>query len=185
MLIIYNNYAMKKSNLVFVTIESIINIGFLIFMIIHLAMNVTYTAQLAALFMILSGAIKLVNFFLNRDFEGPELREIFTDGTLIILGFIYMITKTNATVICISYGIIDIVDGSIGTGAGMFYLRHNKLTIIDTALCVGDITFGIILCFKLLAGLKGHLIFLTVTVAVYIIYSVLEIVLKKDKTTAE
>ena len=61
---------MKKNNLIFVISESIINLAFVVFMIIHLCLNVEYTAQLAALFMILSGAIKLINFFLNRDFKG-------------------------------------------------------------------------------------------------------------------
>ena len=176
---------MKKSNLIFVSIESLINLGFVIFMIIHLCMNVEYTAQLAALFMILSGAIKLINFFLSRDFDGPELREIFTDGALIILGFIYMMTKTNAGVVCITYGIIDTIDGSIGTGAGIFYLKHSKFTIIDTLLCIGDIVFGILLCIEGLHGLRAHLIFLTITVAVYIIYSILEIFIKKDKAITE
>ena len=154
-------------------------------MIVHLCLDVEYTAQLAALFMILSGAIKLINFFLNRDFKGPELRETVTDTSLIILGFIYMISKANAGVVCITYGVIDIIDGCIGTTAGIFEFKHNKLTAIDTVLCFGDIVFGTLLCFELLHGMRAHLIFLTITVFVYIVYSILELFLKKEENVEE
>ena len=172
---------MEKKHLTSSIISISFNAIFMILMIIHLCMNVEYTAQIAALFMVISGAIKLINFFINADYSPFKLREIFDDSGLIILGFIYMIVKASPTTVCVTYGCIDIVDGIIGTLALPFASRVTPVIMIDTALCAGDIVFGGLLCAECLEGLKLHLIFLAVTLGVYIIIKVLEMLEERKR----
>ena len=172
----------KESKLSLITkITSIvINACFVVFMIIHLCLNIHYTAQIAALFMVLSGAIKLTYFFLAGELENKKKwYEMLTNPSLIILGFIYMISKANGTIVCMTYGIIDIVDGLLGITFRSMEIRHHKIAILETCLSVGDLVFGILLTIEGLHGLRMHLIFLTITIFAYILIELLEPLIDK------
>ena len=170
----------NKASLVTKIISIVINISFGVFMIVHLCLNIHYTAQIAALFMVLSGAIKLTYFFLAGEYVNPKKAyEMVTNPTLIILGFIYMITKANPWAVCITYGIIDIVDGLLGITFRSLEIKHHRLAILEVCLSIGDLVFGILLTFEGIHGLRMHLIFLTITIFAYVLIEILEPLLDK------
>ena len=51
---------------------------------------------------------------------------------------------------------------------------RNMSVPIELLISIGDITFGTLLCFELAEGMRNHLIFLTATIAIYIILDIVE-----------
>ena len=137
---------MEKRNLISKIISMIFNLGFMVFIIVQLSMQVEYTSQIVAMFMMLSGAFKLIFFFLSGEYKHPvKLYETLTNPALIILGIIFMIAKTDAVAVCITYGVIDMIDGLLGIGFRSIEIRNHALSVVEVALCLGDFVFGLIL----------------------------------------
>lgn len=166
---------MSKREFWFKLVNIIIDAAFVVFMIIHLCMNVEYNASIASMAMVFSGGIKLIHFLLSGEYKNRlKQHEAIVNPLLIVLGFIYMIVRADASVVCITYGIIDIIDGILGVVFRSLQLKGHKLALVEVALSIGDIVFGTLLVIEGLHGLRVHLIFLTITVGMYILIEVLE-----------
>ena len=173
---------MEKRNLISKIISMIFNLGFMAFIIVQLSMQVEYTSQIVAMFMMLSGAFKLIFFFLSGEYKHPvKLYETLTNPALIILGIIFMITKTDAVAVCITYGVIDMIDGLLGIGFRSIEIRNHALSVVEVALCLGDFVFGLILVLMRLEEIRGHLMYLALTMFVYTVLTVIEIIKERRK----
>ena len=65
----------------------------------------------------------------------------------------------------------------------MVEVKHNRLAIIEIAVELATIVFGILLCIKLEEGLTGHLLFMSISLFMIAIMILLEVApeLKRNK----
>ena len=173
---------MKQENIILKIGGFVIDLAFVIAMIVHFIIGPEYTAQLTSLFMVLAGAIKVIFYLATAHYRNVlRLHDVISNGLLIILGFIFMLAKVDAIAVCLTYGIIDALDGACGIICTSFEIKHNRLVLVETALSVGDIVFGTLLCFEHLHGVKMHLIFLTITMFAYLVVEIIEMIIEKKK----
>lgn len=160
----------------------IISTIFIVLMIMHFIANPEYTSQIISLFMIIAGLIKIAYILLTGEYhDKTRLHEIISAGLLVILGIIYILNKTNSSIVCLSYGLIDAADGIAGTVCTAYIVDREKITIVELLISIGDIIFGTLLCAEKAEGMRAHLIFLTTTIAIYTLMDIIESFIVKQK----
>lgn len=89
-------------------------------------------------------------------------------------GLIFIFSNLDVNTMCFIWGLLDIISSSLLIYEKVSVIKQNKLNILKIIVYIGEITFGVLLCIKMEGGIRGHLIFLGISLILDIILLTLE-----------
>ena len=81
----------------------------------------------------------------------------------IVLGFVYLFSGYDYSLLCFAWGIVDIVLGVVEIFTSAFEIKEDKMQWFEIAIAAGGMVFGILLCIELAHGLNAHIIYLGIS----------------------
>lgn len=142
------------------------------------------TAKYLGLLVLLSSIVHIILYFIHEGYKNKDKMFYLILGLIgLSLGIVFMVNK-NATVeeICLYWGILDVVRGSVEMAHSIPEVKENKLQILEVAISLGDIILGILLCINRGSGITAHLIYLGIAFIVTAIKIVVDYVIEYNKT---
>lgn len=142
--------------------------------------------------MLLSAIPDVFIYIVLKGYKNPrKLGHIIWAGlTITTCIILYSIQELDISIICIAWGIIDILRGLDELYTVFFDGKFEKREIPDMIIAFIDIILGVILIIKLDDGLNVHLIAATATLFVFAVRLIIEVPLglireKKDEKNRE
>ena len=150
----------------------------LVFFVDHLD-NYDLPAYFLITIMLLSAIPDVVMYTVMKGYKNPKkIGHIIWAGlTITTCIVLYSINEIDISIICIAWGIIDILRGLDELYTVFFDGKFEKHEIPDLIIACVDIVLGIILIIKLDDGLNVHLLAATATLFVFAIRLIIELIL--------
>lgn len=149
----------------------------LVFFIDHLD-NYDIPAYFLITVMLLSAIPDVVMYTVMKGYKNPKkIGHIIWAGlTITTCIVLYSINEIDISIICIAWGIIDILRGLDELYTVFFDGKFEKREIPDLIIACVDIVLGVILIIKLDDGLNVHLLAATATLFVFAIRLIIELI---------
>lgn len=131
---------------------------------------------------VLSSFPEIVFYFVNSEFRhNVHLGSILLSFAALLGGFIFTFAKDiPAFVICITWGVLDILRGINQIIISSIALKkHHKVEIINILINIMVVVVGALLCVRLENGVKFHLIMLGVSLMLIGIFEITRFILIK------
>ena len=145
--------------------------------------NFTYTNMILGIILICVSLIKIARWAMAKQFLNKYNLTFALSLASLVLGIIFLVNKVEIEKLCFVWGFYEITSSLIEIQLAVVEVKHNKLAIIEIAVELATIVFGILLCIKLEEGLTGHLLFMSISLFMIAIMILLEVApeLKKNK----
>ena len=149
--------------------------------------NGTYPWRCGLLIM-LSSIVHILLYIVKQGYKYKEKGFFLVIGLIgLALGIIFLVNKkADIYTICLYWGLLDIVRGSLEIKDIIPELKNNKLEIVELVISIGDIVLGILLCLRQESGLQVHVIYIGASFILTCIKLIVdEIIQKRVKKPAE
>ena len=134
--------------------------------------------------LVLIGSIPhIAIYFINHGYQSKGKSPYLIVGIVgFVLGLIFVFSD-NITVdqICLYWGILDIVRGSVEIADTFPKIKDDKLELIEIGISTGDIAIGALLCIHLASGIRLHLIYFSIAFILYAVKIVTEYIISRRK----
>ena len=147
--------------------------------------NFTYENMMLGIILITVSCVKIINYLFKCGYKNPNNLTLALSTASLVLGIIFLVNKVEITVLCFVWGFYEITSSCVEIYIAANEIKHNRLAIMEVAIEIATIVFGILLCIKLEHGLTGHLLFLTISMFLYAILVLLEIAPELSKKKKE
>lgn len=136
--------------------------------------NYSYRGLLLGIILIVVSLIKIIKWLVNKQFKDKHCLTLPLCIASLALGILFLTEKINLATLCFVWGFYEITSSLIEIQMAIVEIKHNKLALIELAIELGTIVFGILLCIKLEHGLTGHLLFMSITLFLVAVMILLE-----------
>ena len=136
-----------------------------------------YDKDVLGIILIVVAACKLAICLLNKTFKQSSNFILISSGIMLALGLIFLLSDISIEILCFGWGIMEIVLACVEIQTSIFEIKEDKLQICEIAIAGGSLLFGIILCIKLVNGLNGHLIFMSISLFLMAILTLVRFIL--------
>lgn len=125
--------------------------------------GVQYDRVILGTILIITGSCKFAVFFIEQAYKLPSNFLLISAILMIGFGFIFLFSGTEMETLCFGWGIMEIALGAVEIQTSLFEVKEDKFQIVEIAIALGNIVFGVLLCVRLSNGLNGHLIFMGIS----------------------
>ena len=112
---------------------------------------------------LIAGFAKLAVYLIVYLKKNPRSALLISALAFIVLGFVYVFSGYDYSLLCFAWGIVDIVLAVAEIFTSVFELKEDKMQIFEIAIAAGGMVFGILLCIELAHGLNAHIIYLGIS----------------------
>ncbi len=129
---------------------------------------------------------RLYKFMVNRHFFDVHNIDLSFSLISIAMGFIFIFTD-DITLVCLIWGIYEIINGGIELSTDLREVPDNGLMWVSVFISLGEIVFGTLLCIHKEEGILLHLLFMGITFILTGALVIVELIHnhKKNKATNE
>ena len=137
--------------------------------------------QILGAIILIAGFAKLMVYLAVYLKKNPRSVLIIGAIAFIVLGFIFIFSGYDYSLLCFAWGIVDIVLGVVEIFTSAFELKEDKMQWAEIAIAAGGLVFGILLCIELGHGLAGHIIYLGISLILLASLILIEKIIHKVK----
>lgn len=172
---------MKTKKTLEIILNSIVIALFLgagIFTIIMEATHEEYSLILLGTILVVAGVVKIISYVIKKGYQNPTTISFVAGVVMAIFSIFFFVGKYGLRELCLAWGVMEIALGLVELQIDLFAVRKEKLALVEVAIDLGSITFGVLLTIHLEEGLDAHLLYLGASYIAYSILYTIELILE-------
>ena len=170
----------KSLRVVFATISAVLYIAAATTIIVLCIINqFVYSELVLGIILITISLIKTIEWLLSGKHKNKYSVSLPFNTVSLILGILFLVGRIDMPILCFGWGILEIICSLIELQFTIPLIKKHKLCILEIFISVVSLIFGILLCIRLQHGLTVHLIYLSISLVLMAISTILNAVLIK------